>query len=324
MIVFGRAAAGIQVYCADRMIPVGLIPLGEDQAPEQIDHDRLGNLFVMWENMKRIGQSGLSILDSSGTLLAERAEPYGKMLVERKRSVAYLFYARRGPDTTETLGGHAVHFAQWEMFYRSVGIGNENAELALPDVSLSNAPAIDALGRIVIGGYRDPSGFSAILDPEKKQIIDSVYAPACTMATGGDGFVYAVNCVGELRVFDPVNYRLLGDRKLDVGGPYLGDTNYPGRIVIDGNGTVFVSNGSFDTLLRFERGATKPSAIATNVPHVADLQLDASGNVYALEGGPSAVKSSIRVFDGHTLEQLRTYDFDPKILSVYGMTIVDP
>jgi len=324
MIVFGRAAHGIQLYCADRMIPVGLIPFGEHQAPEQIDHDRLGNLFVMWENLKRSDQSGLSILDSSGKLLAERAEPYGMMLVERKRSVAYLLYTRRRADTTETLAGHAVRFAQFETFYRSVG-GNEKAELALPDVSLRDA-AIDALGRIVINRYRGNrgrSGFSAILDP-KKGIIDSVYAPACAMAAGGDGLLYAVNCIGELRVFDPVNYRLLGDRKLNVGGPYLGNANYPGHIAIDGKGTAFVANGSLDTLLRFERGAMKPSAIARNVPHVADLQLDAAGNVYALEGGPSAVKSSIRVFHGHTLEQVRTYDFAHKTLSVYGMTIVDP
>jgi hypothetical protein len=87
---------------------------------------------------------------------------------------------------------------------------------------------------------------------------------------------------------------------------------------------VFLSNGKSKTLLRFERGATKPSAIATNVPHVADLQLDTSGNVYALEGGPSAITSSIRVFDGRTLKPVRAYAYDPHVLSVYGMTIVDP
>ena len=115
------------------------------------------------------------------------------------------------------------------------------------------------------------------------------------------------------------------DLKLDIGGPYLGDANYQGRMAIDATGTVFVSNGKLQTLLRYKRGETKPSATALDVPRIVDLELDSAGNVYALEGGDSAVKSSIRVFSGDTLQQIREYDFvPPGSYGGYGMTIVDP
>lgn len=323
-IVYGRAGGGVRLYCADRTSPAGFIPFGDGRAPEQIDHDRRGNLFVAWEDVRNTGRSGVSILDPSGTLLAERLVPYGAMLVDRTRGVAYLLYARRGGDTVDSAAGHDVRFAHFGTFYRSVGVGSETVEHPVPDVELTKMPVIDPAGRLVIDGYRGPEDLTAIIDPGKNEVVRSVFAPACAMTTGADKLVYAVNCRGDLRVLDPAEYRLLDTRKLDIGGPGLGDTNDPGRLAIDAIGTVFVANGEANTLLRFERGATKPSAVATGVAHVADLQLDSAGNVYVREGGPSATRSSIRVFDGHTLQLIRAYDFASDAVSVYGMTIVDP
>ena len=321
--VYGAGVSGVQLYCADRMTPAGLIPFAKERMPQQILHDRAGNLFVMAGNPVR-DESELSILDPTGAVLADRAEPYGLMFVDKNRSLAYLISRRRLANQTETMGGHPVYFAQFELLLRSAGITRDSKDVAIPGVARTNAVTIDPLGRILMNSYGERAGDAAIIDPQKQKVVGTVYAPACTVAGGADGLVYALNCLGELRIFDPKDYHLKSDLKLDIGGPYLGDANYQGRMAIDATGTVFVSNGKLQTLLRYKRGETKPSATALDVPRIVDLELDSAGNVYALEGGDSAVKSSIRVFSGDTLQQIREYDFVPPGYGGYGMTIVDP
>ena len=325
--VAGRRGNGVQLYCADQMTPSGLIPFAEDRVPMQIGHDRMGNLLVLWHKVPWVDHSGLTIFNATGAILAEHPVPDATMFVDKNRSVAYLFSYRELPDRIYS----GTHYAQWETLFRSVGIEQESADVPVAYVADTKVATIDQTGRMLVDANAyawTPArpGYAAIFDPQKQKVVDSLYAPACAMAAGADGLVYALNCLGELRIFDPRHYRLIRDLKLDVGGPYVGDVNYRGRMAIDATGTVFVSNGKLQTLLRYNRGETKPSATALDVPRIVDLELDSAGNVYALEGGDSAVKSSIRVFSGQTLEQIREYDFGTKVCAcdVFGMTIVDP
>lgn len=318
--VVGRGGNGVQLYCADRTTPSGSIPFATDRVPVQIEHDRMGNLFVLWHKIPWVDESRLTIFDATGATLVERPAPrlgrHEWMFVDRNRSTAYFVYFRSLVSDTK--------FARFEPLFRSVGIERESDDVSIPISIQADAATIDQLGRILVNAYLGQPGYSAILDPQKQRVVDSVYAPACAMAAGADGLVYAANCVGELRAFNPKNYRLVSDLKLDVGSPYLGDANYHGRLAIDPTGTVFVSNQALGTLLRYNHGETKPSATATNVPHIVDLELDSAGNVYALEGDDAAIKTSMRVFSGRTLEQIREYDFDSKECVVFGMTIIDP
>jgi hypothetical protein len=297
----------LDLFCGSAIRFKKQIEVPKDWLQVALDHDAAGRIYDLQRSPSDDTTAVLSMYDGrwiSGPMIDDAPN---EMVVNAKSAKAYILREGDMHDSSSqprvtTIDGPSL----------SIEKSFQAGSLAHPWLL-----ALDPSANIVVEPMS--ARYFAVLAPTDGRLLYKVPSVACAIADGFDLRFYAVDCLGNLVVYDPSSYREISHRALVGALLSKNDYRLP-QMAVDANGTLYLADAFSNELMMFRPGETTPfRTIAQMV--VRRIELDAAGNVYVLSkafDGPT--QSKLYVYSHSTGKQLAVYTFKSGV-SATAMTV---
>jgi hypothetical protein len=272
-----------------------------------LGHDTEGRIYDLQKNLSDDTIATLSMYDgrwTSGPTINDG--PY-HMVVNATNSKAYVLREDNREDPS------------WQPQVTAVDGPSQSIENSFQAGPIDHPwlLALDPRANIVVEPMS--SRYFAVFAPTDGRLLYKMPSVACAIAAGLDQKLYAVDCTGNLVVYDPSSYREISRRVL-VAALLAKDTYRLPEMAVDAAGTVYLADAFSNELMMFRPGESTPFCTIGSMV-VRQIELDNVGNAYILaksNDGPG--QSKIYVFSHTTGKQLAVYTFKSGV-SAMAMTV---
>lgn len=294
---FGNGQQSIDEFCGDRQSPTRRISLPSEHTAGALDHDDQGRLYVLtaYRETEAGPETGtLSIFDGQWHNVDLTKGVFGGIAVDRANVIVYVY--------------HSV----WKAEHASITAIDARGKILRTFPTEPRRPygllRLDYNDRLVI--VPDFTGKLFVYDSRNGTLLHRAPAFGCAVTSGRDGTFYGLSCLGELAAYNPRSYKVVAARIYGQGKSFFGrETQSHPSIAVDKAGTLYLANQGDNTLSMYRSGQRAPFRVYAGLP-VVDLQLDTSGNLYALVTTQELSRpQQINVYQHGTGVLLRTYTF---------------